>query len=163
MASGHTAVTEIRKITGALPTPTATITMGAHANGEIILRKFTMGVVASSNARKNPKLRPSGMPMPKAISSPLRRRPSDARMSPNPFADVMMENSSGTESAGPIFESTGLFDQNNSVATHHRPIADATAMIFSAMARNFTGRLSRGAQKMRVRTLRGRRWFQLHS
>jgi len=125
---GHTAVIAMRNTTGAVPTPNATITIGAHANGEIIRRKFTIGVLASSAFRKVPNKMPSGTPTTTAISNPINNRVSEVSMLLQPLDELNVSISDGTASNGPIRERTGLVDQMVAVNNHHNPTAHVTVV-----------------------------------
>jgi hypothetical protein len=118
----------MRNTTGAVPTPNATITMGAHAKGEIIRRKFTMGVLASSTFRKVPNKIPSGTPMTTAMSKPANKRVNDVWILSQPLDELNVSMSDGTASNGPIRERTGLVDQMVAVNNHHNPTAHVTVV-----------------------------------
>jgi hypothetical protein len=146
-AIGHTAVIAMRNTTGAVPTPNATITIGAHAKGEIIRRKFTIGVLASSTFRKVPNKIPSGTPITTAMSKPANKRVNDVWMLPQPLDELKVTINDGTASIGPIRDRTGLDAQIVAVNNHHNPTAHVTVVIRRSERCNITAQWSRRAQR----------------
>jgi hypothetical protein len=145
---GHTAVIAMRNTTGAVPTPKATITIGAHAKGEIIRRKFTMGVLASSTLLKVPNKIPSGTPTTTAISNPSNNRVSEVWMLLHPVDELNVSISDGTASNGPMRERTGLVDQMVAVSNHHSPTAHTTVAARRRERCNIKERWSQRVQMM---------------